>query len=168
MLFVNYIAASIIYTNTLTQEVEVIWLNGELWWSGDEANTNFQVSGDMKWYLLHCVTKGLLCCAGELAKVSVHILCYVKMNHFKGRMNCGKYYWGRKPYKRLKQGSHTHGQGPTGEDSNHTSRQALPQPQVGHSVGEHPIDAKVSTILQRLLQNLAKDRESHCVQPIFY
>ena len=37
-----------------------------------------------------------------------------------------------------------------------------PQPQVGEPVGEHPVDANVSTMLQNLLYDLAKDNR---VQP---
>lgn len=42
-----------------------------------------------------------------------------------------------------------------------------PQLQVGHPVGEHPVDANISTILQKLLQDLAKESGPHCVQPIY-
>lgn len=37
------------------------------------------------------------------------------------------------------------------------------QPQVCKTVGEHPVDANISAMLQNILQDLAKDTEPYCV-----
>lgn len=47
------------------------------------------------------------------------------------------------------------------------SRHLQGLPQVCNPVGEHPIDANISAMLQNILQDLAKDTEPYCVQPIF-
>lgn len=51
---------------------------------------------------------------------------------------------------------HLQGHGVVENTSNHTSRYIPAQAQVCKPVGEHPVDANISAMLQNILRDLAK------------